>query len=158
MGCKHSLTFITAKQPSVRLFAYNVSTIVYNNTNHYMGVGKILFKDMALKLVMRLILVMENQWRIKEFQNRGARSRCGRLLGVWECFDALSHIFYVFVVRVEDKIDIVNTACWLQWKYLRDVVKIYKNNRGVRARCAGPGSAFENPLWYTTIVTNQKKN
>ena len=39
--------------------------------------------------------------------------------GFWE-FDALSHIFYVFVVGADDKIDIVNTACCcLQWKYMR---------------------------------------
>ena len=37
----------------------------------------------------------------------GARSRCGNILRSGICFDALSHIPYVFVVRVVD----INTYC-----------------------------------------------
>ena len=32
-------------------------------------------------------------------------------LGSGDCFDASSHIFYVFVVRVENEIHIVNIVC-----------------------------------------------
>ena len=89
------------------------------------------------------------QLRIQDFQNRGARSRRGRILGVWECYEALSHIFSVFVVRLDDKIDIVSAACSLQWKYMRVMLSKFTktnpqkfSNRGARARCTGPGSAF----------------
>ena len=52
------------------------------------------------KLIQDTLCVIQevHQGRIQEFQNRVARSRRGRILGVRECFDALSHIFYVFVM------------------------------------------------------------
>ena len=62
-----------------------------------------------------------------EISKPGARCRRGRTLLIWECFDALSHIFYVFVVREDGKIDIVNTACWLQWKYMSVMPSKTKN-------------------------------
>ena len=61
----------------------------------------------------------EVQGRIQEFQNRGARSRRGRILGSGVCFDVPSHIPYVFVVSVVDNIHIVNIVCWPKSKYMR---------------------------------------
>ena len=49
------------------------------------------------------------QGRIQEFQNRGGGG--GRILRSKVCFDAPSHIPYVFVRRVVNNIHIVNTAC-----------------------------------------------
>ena len=48
------------------------------------------------------------QWRIQEFQNGGARSRRGRIFRFRICFDAPSHIPYVFVAREVNKIHNVN--------------------------------------------------
>ena len=90
------------------------------------------------------------QWRIQEFRNLGAWSRRGRILRHGVCFEAPSHIPYVFVLRV-NKIHIVNVVCWLKSKYMRVIqskFKIYKNNppiffqTGGRPWRAGPGSAF----------------
>ena len=52
----------------------------------------------------------------------------------------------------ENKIQIVNIACWLQLKFIyvmeskftKTNPKLVFSNRGARARCAGPGSAFVN--------------
>ena len=53
--------------------------------------------------------------RIQEFKNRGGgRSLRGIILRYEDCFDAPSQIPNAFVVRVENKIHIVNIACWLQ--------------------------------------------
>ena len=59
------------------------------------------------------------QWRIQEFQNQGARSRLSRILRSGVCFDAPSHIHYVFVASVVNKIHIVNIVYWLKSKYMR---------------------------------------
>ena len=57
-------------------------------------------------------------WRIKEFQNWGALSRRGKILRSGVCFETPSHIPYVSVVRLENKIQIENIACWLKSKYM----------------------------------------
>ena len=66
---------------------------------------------------------MYKQWRIQEFQNRGAgRSRGCRILeflGSGDCIEAHSQILFVFVVNVEIKIHAVHTACFIQLKYRR---------------------------------------
>ena len=49
-----------------------------------------------------------HQWRIQEFQNGRARSRRGRIFRSGVCFDAPSHIPYLFVARVVNKINNVN--------------------------------------------------
>ena len=48
---------------------------------------------------------------VQEFQNRGVRSRRCRILRSGVCFDAPSHIPYIFVVRVVNKILFVNIVC-----------------------------------------------
>ena len=53
----------------------------------------------------------DNQWRIQEFQHRGARSLRGRILKSWVCFEAPLHMPYVFVVRVVNKLHVVNIVC-----------------------------------------------
>ena len=58
-------------------------------------------------------------WRIQEFHNQGHGPGAVEFLGSGDCFDAPSHIPNVFVVRVVNKIHIVNIACWLQSKYMR---------------------------------------
>ena len=89
-------------------------------------------------------------------------SRSGRILGVWECFDALSqsHISYVFGVIVEDKIDIENTACWLQWKYIcmichQNLQKLNKKISGTRGRA--PGVPVLDPPLRHNIMTSKSK-
>ena len=69
--------------------------------------------------------------------------------GSWDCFDTPSHIPYVFVVRVMNEIHIVHIAYRQRLMYMRvkqsKFTKIKTKNifkQGVRARCAGPGSAF----------------
>ena len=61
-----------------------------------------------------------NQRRIQEFQNGGgARSRRGRIFKPGICFDAPSHILYLFVARVVNKIHNINTVYLLKSKYMR---------------------------------------
>ena len=52
--------------------------------------------------------IKEEQWRIQEFLNGGARPRRGRIFRSGVCFDAPPHIPYVFVARVVNKIHNVN--------------------------------------------------
>ena len=61
----------------------------------------------------------------------GAQSWRGRILSTKVCFDAPSHIPYVFVRRVVNNIHIVNTACWPKSKYLR----IYNENLQKQVPC-----------------------
>ena len=69
----------------------------------------------------------DNQWRIQEFQHRGARSRRGRILKSWVCFEAPLHMPYVFVVRVVNKLHVVNIVCWLKSsKYIRVIQSLQK--------------------------------
>ena len=51
------------------------------------------------------------QGRIHEFQNGGGVNCGGRILRSKVCFDAPSHIPYVFVIRIVNNIHIVKTAC-----------------------------------------------
>ena len=84
------------------------------------------------------------QWRIKEFQNWGAQFRRSRILRSGVCFDASSHIPFVFVVRVVNKVHIVNIVCGLKSKWVRVIQsKIYIFSNRARARRAGPRSAFD---------------
>ena len=64
-------------------------------------------------------LIHVDQWRIQEFQNGGARSRRGRIFRSGVCFDAPSHILYVFAARVVNKIQNINTVYLLKSKYMR---------------------------------------
>ena len=84
-------------------------------------------------------------------KREGARSRRGRIFRSGVSFDAPSHIPYVFVARVVNKIHNVNIVYWQKSKYMRVIQsKFTKTNllvfskRGARARPAGPGSAFVN--------------
>ena len=90
----------------------------------------------------------QNLWRIQEFENRGARSRHGRILKSGVYFDAHSHIL---LVKVVNKIHLENIVCWLKSNYMRVLQSKLKKtnpkdfqNRGAHAWRAGPGSAFEN--------------
>ena len=60
------------------------------------------------------------QWRIQEFQNGGAGCPGAvEFLDLGVCFDAPSHIPYVFVARVVNKIHNINTVYLLKSKYKR---------------------------------------
>ena len=92
-----------------------------------------------------------NQWRIQEFQNQGAQSIRGRILRSEICFEAKSPIPYILVVRVVNKIHIINIVLWpkctgicmLYSHNLTPPPTPQKNsNQGARACLAGPGSAF----------------
>ena len=53
----------------------------------------------------------------------------GRIFRSGVCFDALSHIPYVFVARVVNKIHNVNIVYWLKSKYMRVIqLKFTKTN------------------------------
>ena len=96
--------------------------------------------------------------------------RIVRILRPKVCFDASTHIPFVFARRVVNNIHIVNTTCWLKSKYLRiynknlqKQVPFFKQGGG-GARRAGPGSAFVIPyikiynlyykvIWYDTVRT-----
>ena len=54
---------------------------------------------------------MAVNWRIQEFKNQGRGPGAVEFLGPGDWFDAPSHISNVFVVRVANKIHIVNIAC-----------------------------------------------
>ena len=76
------------------------------------------------------------QWRISRNFKTGER---GRILRSGVCFDhAPSHIRYIFVVRVVNKIHIVNIVCWLK---SRVIVKIYKNKLQTFFKPGGGGGA-----------------
>ena len=62
----------------------------------------------------KLFLEQYVQGRIQKFQKGGGgRSRRGRTLRFKVCFDAPSHIPFVFFRWVVNNKHIVNTACWL---------------------------------------------
>ena len=81
----------------------------------------------------------------------GAWSRRGGILRSWVCFEAILHIPSYFVVRVVNKLHVVNIVCWLKSsKYIRliqsnfqKIIPNFFSNRGARARRAGPGSAYD---------------
>ena len=54
----------------------------------------------------------------RNFKTGGARSRRGRIFRSGVCFDAPSHILYVFVARVVNKIHNINTDYLLKSKYM----------------------------------------
>ena len=63
---------------------------------------------------------MHTLWRIQEFQNRGARSRRGKILKVWGLFwCSFTQTLYVFVMRSSRDYDThLHIACWVQFKYM----------------------------------------
>ena len=70
----------------------------------------------------------------RNFKTGGCGPGPIELLGSGDCFDAPSHILYVFVLSVENEIHIVNIVCWLQLTQ--------KFSKGACTCCAGPGPAF----------------
>ena len=54
---------------------------------------------------------ISDEIKIPGILKRGARSLCGIILRSADCFDAPSHLTYVFVVREVNEIDIVNIVC-----------------------------------------------
>ena len=58
-------------------------------------------------LYTEIELMWWDQWRFQEIHESGATTACQN----W--FDAPKHVPYVFIVRAENKIDIVNITTWL---------------------------------------------
>ena len=56
-------------------------------------------------------IVNQNSVADQEFKNRGRGPGAAQFLRSEDCFNALSHIPFAFVMRVENKIHIVNIAC-----------------------------------------------
>ena len=56
-------------------------------------------------------IVNQNSVADQEFKNRGRGPGAAQFLRSEDCFNALSYIPYAFVMRVENKIQIVNIAC-----------------------------------------------
>ena len=78
-------------------------------------------------------------------------------LGSWDCFDATLHIPYIFIVRVENKIHIVNISCWLWLKYMRVKQSKFTKSKpffqtGRGERWTGPGSTFEHNVQVRKVV------
>ena len=89
------------------------------------------------------ILLVKNTHTYTHTHTHGV---CGRIFRSGVCFDAPSHIPYVFVVRVVNKIHIVNIVCWLKSKFIYVTQsKFTKTNPFFSnpGACAGPKSAFE---------------
>ena len=99
----------------------------------------------------------------------GGRSRRDRIFRSGVCFDALSHILYVFVARVVNKIHNVNIVYWLKSNYMRVIqskftpppkkknpVNFFKRGGGGKA----PGAPILDPplhisVCYLMIFYNQ---
>ena len=64
------------------------------------------------------------QWRIQKFQNQGRGSGTVEFLVSWDCFDALSHIPNVFVVRVVNKIHIVNICMLYSQNFGKAILRL----------------------------------
>ena len=64
-------------------------------------------------------IIRSNQWRIQKCQNGGGGALRGRIFRSGVCFDAPSHIPYVFIARVVNKIHNVNIVYWQKSKYMR---------------------------------------
>ena len=79
------------------------------------------------------------QWRIQEFQNGGGGR--GRIFRSWVCFDAPSHIPYVFVARAVNKIHNVNIVYLLKSKYMHVIqLKFTKTNPSIFSKRVGGGA------------------
>ena len=69
VGCQYSLTLNYPRETTINSyflshhFAYDISTHIHKNPNHLVDVVKLLFTGIALKMVMLLILGMENPLR-----------------------------------------------------------------------------------------------
>ena len=95
-----------------------------------------------------------NLWRIQEFQNRGARSRRRRNFGSGVCFDAPSHLHYVFLVIIGNKIHIVNIVCRLHLKYICVLHK--QPPKKIQTGGRAPGAPVLDPplvINFLTVVT-----
>ena len=80
-------------------------------------------------------------WRIQELQKGGARSRRGRIFRSGVCFDAPSHISYLFVARVVNKINNVNIVYWQKSKYMRVIQSnLQKQTRNFFSKRGGGAS------------------
>ena len=68
-------------------------------------------------LILQISCIIHvSQWRNQEFQKRGPGPDAVELS--WDCFDAPSQTSHALVVRVENKIHIVEIECGLQLKYM----------------------------------------
>ena len=56
-------------------------------------------------------LANDAQWRIQEFQDRGRGHGAVGFFESRDCFDVPSHMPSVLVVKVENEMHILNTAC-----------------------------------------------
>ena len=81
-------------------------------------------------------------WRIQEFQNRGRRLVLMPLH---------SHVPYVFVVRIENEIHIVNIVCWLWLKKTSVIQSTPPKNFKQGSDC--PRSAFAQMNKFVIYVT-----
>ena len=96
-----------------------------------------LFIKDSIVLSLLYLFVCLFQWRIQELKNGG-----GRGPGAVEfCFDNPSHIPYVLVDRVVNKIHNVNIVYWLKSKYMRVIqLKFTKTNPIFFFKTGGEGA------------------
>lgn len=83
----------------------------------------------------------------EKLEQGGGGFQHGIIPGSGDCSDAPSHLPYVFVLRAEINIHIVNISCWIQYlcvmqsKYTKPTPPKFSNG-GAHALCAGPESAY----------------
>ena len=78
---------------------------------------------------------------------RGVRSWRGRMFRSGVCFDAPSHIPYVFVARVVNKIHNVNIVYWLISKYMRVIRQHLQKQTRSFFKTGGGGGGGGGPGW-----------
>ena len=86
------------------------------------------------------VLMYTTQWRIQEFTNRGARSRCGIIFEVWSPFTP-SHIPYARIIYIFLKSHVDYNRVYAVKIFKYEPLKNFKRGGG-GAWWAGAGSAF----------------
>ena len=103
-----------------------------------------------------------NQWRIQKIQNRAVWYKNSMIPGVWGLFWCILTHTLCFVVRVENEIDILHIAYWLQLKNIcfmqSKIIKTQLTQNIFKQGGVHPvrrsTSAFGNPLtsWIRPMV------
>ena len=81
----------------------------------------------------------------RNFKTGGCSSGAVEFLGMGFCLEATSHIPYVFVVRVVNKIHVVNIVSWLKSKFMRVIQSEFTPKPRIFFQTGGrasTGSAF----------------
>ena len=105
----------------------------------------------SIQLYYHLVYLIYHSGGSRNFKTGcGGRSRRGRIFRSGFCFDAPSHIPFVFVARVVNKIHNLNIVYWLKSKYMRIIQSKFTKKQTRKRAC--PGSAFVPcQMWFERI-------